>query len=73
MIDKKNTIIISALMDEQWSFIDTKKKPRWLFYAYDRVKRKVLCHVFGHRTKATLNRLLQLLDNTSIRYFITDA
>ncbi|PTB30919.1 IS1 family transposase, partial [Photobacterium phosphoreum] len=29
-------------MDEQWSFVGAKKKPRWLFYAYDRVKRKVL-------------------------------
>ncbi len=60
-------------MDEQWSFVGAKKKPRWLFYAYDRVKRKVLCHVFGRRTKATLNRLLTLLGHTSIRYFMTDA
>ncbi|OBU38440.1 hypothetical protein AYY26_21660 [Photobacterium phosphoreum] len=60
-------------MDEQWSFVGAKNKPRWLFYAYDRVKRKVLCHVFGRRTKATLNRLLTLLGHASIYYFMTDA
>ena len=60
-------------MDEQWSFVSEKKKPRWLFYAYDRVKRKVLCHVFGRRTKSTLNRLLKLLGNASICYFMTDG
>ena len=43
------------------------------FYAYDRVKRQVLCHVFGRRTKATLRRLLSLLKETSVHYFITDA
>lgn len=72
-IDEKNTIIISAVMDEQWSFVGAKKKPRSLFYAHDRVKRKVLCHVFGRRTKATLNRLLTLLKHASIYYFMTDA
>ena len=44
-----------------------------MFYAYDRVKRKVLYHVFGRRTKATLNRLLTLLGHASICYFMTEA
>ena len=50
MINKKNTIIIRAVMDEQWSFT-----------------------VFCRRTKATLKRLLTLLDGTSICYFMTDG
>ena len=54
IINEKNTIIISAVMDEQWFFVGAKKKPRWLFYTYDRVKRKVLCHVFSRRTKAVM-------------------
>jgi IS1 family transposase len=33
----------------------------------------VLCHVFGRRTKSTLNRLLKLLGNASICYFMTDG
>ena len=37
------------------------------------MKRQVLCHVFGRRTKATLRRLLSLLKETSIHYFMTDA
>ena len=60
-------------MDEQWSFVGSKRNQRWLFYAYDRAKRQVLCHVFGRRTKATLRRLLSLLKETSVHYFMTDA
>ncbi|WP_407083867.1 IS1 family transposase [Photobacterium leiognathi] len=43
-----------------------QKKPRWLFYTYDRVKRKLLCYVFGCCTEATLNRLLTLLVNSGL-------
>ncbi|WP_349813860.1 IS1 family transposase, partial [Escherichia coli] len=32
-----------------------------LFYAYDRIRRTVVAHVFGERTLATLERLLSLL------------
>ena len=44
-------------MDEQWSFVGATKKPRWLFYAYDRVKRKVLCHIFGHHDWFACNNI----------------
>ncbi|XNM90823.1 IS1 family transposase [Escherichia coli] len=27
---------------------------RWLFYAYDRLRKTVVAHVFGERTMATL-------------------
>ena len=37
-ITNKNSIVISAVMDEQWSFIGSKSNQRWLFYAYDRGK-----------------------------------
>ncbi|EOV3368169.1 IS1 family transposase [Edwardsiella ictaluri] len=32
--------------DEQWSFVRCKSNPRWLFYAYDRIRKRVLAHVF---------------------------
>ncbi|OKV32134.1 hypothetical protein AWP49_07100, partial [Escherichia coli] len=35
----------------------TKSRQRWLFYAYDRIRRTVVAHVFGERTLATLERL----------------
>ncbi|MCS0906008.1 IS1 family transposase, partial [Escherichia coli] len=34
---------------------------RWLFYAYDRLRKTVVAHVFGERTMATLGRLMRLL------------
>ena len=48
-------------MDEQWGYIGAKSRQRWLFYAYDRIRRTVVAHVFGERTLATLERLLSLL------------
>ncbi|WP_414651293.1 IS1 family transposase, partial [Escherichia coli] len=31
------------------------------FYAYDRLRKTVVAHVFGERTMATLGRLMSLL------------
>ncbi|WP_354002008.1 IS1 family transposase [Shigella sonnei] len=31
---------------------------RWLFYAYDSLRKTVVAHVFGERTMATLGRLM---------------
>ena len=48
-------------MDEQWGYVGAKSRQRWLCYAYDRIRRTVVAHVFGERTLATLERLLSLL------------
>ncbi|SPX51662.1 insertion element protein [Klebsiella pneumoniae] len=37
-------------MDEQWGYVGAKSRQRWLFYAYDRMRRTVVAHVFGERT-----------------------
>ncbi|PJF99147.1 hypothetical protein CVE18_12240 [Escherichia coli] len=34
-------------MDEQWGYVGAKSRQRWLFYAYDRIRRTVVAHVFG--------------------------
>ena len=52
-------------MDEQWGYVGAKSRQRWLFYAYDRIRRAVVAHVFGERTMATLERLLNLLETAS--------
>lgn len=31
-------VIICCEMDAQWSYVKSKNKPRWLFYAYDRIR-----------------------------------
>ncbi|MEY8984321.1 IS1 family transposase [Escherichia coli] len=48
-------------MDEHWGYVGAKSRQRWLFYAYDRIRRTVVAHVFGERTLATLERLLSLM------------
>ncbi|ENB35985.1 putative transposase, partial [Escherichia coli BCE032_MS-12] len=46
---------------------------RWLFYAYDRIRRTVVAHVFGERTLATLARLLSLLSAFEVVVWMTDG
>ncbi|EFP73279.1 insertion element IS1 1/5/6 protein insB [Shigella dysenteriae 1617] len=29
-------------MDEQWGYVGAKSRQRWLFYAYDRLRKTVL-------------------------------
>ncbi|WP_407320714.1 IS1 family transposase [Klebsiella quasipneumoniae] len=29
-------------MDEQWGYVGAKSRQRWLFYAYDRIRRVVV-------------------------------
>ncbi|MDE9455963.1 IS1 family transposase [Xenorhabdus bovienii] len=66
-------VIVCCEMDEQWSYVKSKKQPRWLFYVYNRIRRKVIAHVFGPRTKKTLMRLLALLTPFNIVIYMTDG
>ncbi len=61
-IQPGSDVIVCAEMDEQWGYVGAKSRQRWLFYAYDRIRRTVVAHVFGERTLATLERLLPLSD-----------
>nr|QJX11110.1 IS1 family transposase [Escherichia coli] len=62
-IQPGSDVIVCAEMDEQWGYVGAKSRQRWLFYAYDRIRRTVVAHVFGERTLATLERLLSLLSS----------
>ncbi|WP_251302473.1 IS1 family transposase, partial [Escherichia coli] len=46
-------------------------RQRWLFYAYDRLRKTVVAHVFGERTLATLERLLSLLSAFEVVVWMT--
>ncbi len=59
-------------MDEQWSFIGSKKKQRWLFYAWEPRFKRVIAHVFGRRTRKTLKALLKLRKPYKFSYISTD-
>ncbi|WP_419195739.1 IS1 family transposase, partial [Escherichia coli] len=57
-IQPGSDVIVCAEMDEQWGYVGAKSRQRWLFYAYDRLRKTVVAHVFGERTMATLGRLM---------------
>ncbi len=67
-----NDIDIICEVDEQWSFVGNKKNPRWLWYAWDSERKTVIAHVFGDRSKKTLNKLLALLAPFKIQFYCTD-
>ncbi len=52
---------------------ECKANPRWLFYAYERIRKRVLVHIFGPRNAFTLRRLLALLSQFNIAFYMTDA
>lgn len=50
-------VIVCAEMDEQWDYVGSKSRQRWLFYAYDNIRRCVVAHVFGEWTITTLEQI----------------
>ena len=72
-IQPGSDVIVCAEMDEQWGYVGAKSRQRWLFYAYDRIRRTVVAHVFGERTLATLERLPGLLSAFEVVVWMTDG
>ena len=62
-----------AEVDEMWSFVGTKKRPRWLWHALDHRSGKVLAYVFGRRTDEGFVKLKTLLKPFGIRRYYTDS
>jgi len=62
-----------AEVDEMWSFVGKKKKPRWLWHALDHRSGKVLAYVFGRRTDEVFVKLKPLLKPFGIRRYYTDS
>ena len=48
-------------LDEQWSFVGSKARQHWLWYAYNTKTGGVLAYTFGPRTDETCRELLALL------------
>ncbi|WP_280113980.1 IS1 family transposase [Escherichia coli] len=72
-IQPGSDIIVCAEMDEQWGYVGAKSRQRWLFYAYDSLRKTVVAHVFGERTMATLGRLMSLLSPFDVVIWMTDG
>ncbi|SRI84208.1 IS1 ORF2 [Shigella sonnei] len=54
-------------------YVGAKSRQRWLFYAYDSLRKTVVAHVFGERTMATLGRLMSLLSPFDVVIWMTDG
>jgi len=56
-----------AELDEMWSFVGSKKQPRWLWGALVHQTGKILAYVFGRREDQALLQLKALLEPLGIR------
>ena len=59
-------------MDEQWSFVGSKKQQRWLFYAWEPCFKRIVAHAFGSRSTETLKKLLERLAPFNVTFYCTD-
>ena len=62
-----------AELDEMWSFVASKRQPRWLWEALDHQTGRVVAYVFGRRGDQALLALKALLVPLGIRRFYTDG
>ena len=59
-------------INEQWSYVGSKRNPHWLWYAFDTERKRVLAYTFGPRTDQTCRRLLNLLAPLYLGLIMTD-
>ncbi|OUF46963.1 insertion element iso-IS1n protein InsB [Pluralibacter gergoviae] len=59
-------------LDEQWSFVCSKGRQHWLWYAYNTKTGGVLAYTFGPRTVETCRELLALLTPFNIGMITSD-
>jgi insertion element IS1 protein InsB len=59
-------------VDEQWSFVQSKAKQRWLWYAWSPQFKQVLAYHLGRRTDASCRVLMKHLEVLPIKLFCTD-
>ena len=61
-----------AKLDEMWSYVQSKKHPRWLWHAIDHYTGKVLAYTFGDHKDHVFLKLKELLEPFGINRFYTD-
>jgi IS1 family transposase len=62
-----------AELDEMWSFVGSKKQPRWLWEALDHQTGRIVAYTFGRRADRALVKLKALLAPLGIRRFTPTA
>ena len=63
---------INVQADEQWSYVGSKKNPRWLWYAIDAMTGNVLSFVLGPRRDSVFKKLYDHLKAFNIKTYYTD-
>lgn len=59
-------------MDEQWSFVGSKKNQRWLWHSLDHHSRRIAAFELGRRTDRMCHRLCYKLAAVEIEQYYTD-
>ncbi len=59
-------------VDEQWSFVGSKKQPCWLWYGRNRRTGRIAAFVLGRRTDCSCHQLLKKLNHCQVQNFYTD-
>ncbi len=62
-----------AELDEMWSFVSSKRNPRWLWHAIDRRSGQVLAYAFGRRKDNVFLQMKQRLEPFGIKRYCTDG
>lgn len=69
----EETAVEESELDEMWSYVGKKTKPRWLWHAIDHQTGRVLAYVFGRRKDEVFLKLKKLLEPFGIRKYCTDG
>ena len=59
-------------IDEQWSFVQSKKQQNWLWYALNRRTGRIAAFVIGRRTDKSCRQLCRKLALCRVQEFYTD-
>lgn len=59
-------------MDEQWSFVGSKKQQCWLWYGRNRRTGRIAAFVLGRRTDRSCRQLVKKLSPCQVQNFYTD-
>ncbi len=57
-------------LDEIWSYVGSKKNPRWLWHASDRNSGRVLAYMFGRCKDKVFLQLKKLLEPFGIKRYL---
>jgi IS1 family transposase len=60
-------------IDEMWSFVGKKENQRWLWYAFDPARKKIVCWQIGRRTDESCRKLLGKLEDCQVLRYHTDG